>query len=113
MEITISLVVLTAGVVGILVLFPVAFDASKRSSDITEAGFYLQSKMEDVRRDGYSSLPVSGSSDSGTFSGTDYSWTLESDDVISGELAEVTLTVSWQRSARAHTEKLITYVYNE
>lgn len=53
-EITISLLILAIGLVGILALFPVGFDASGRAASITEATFLAQELIEDLKRCGYS-----------------------------------------------------------
>lgn len=55
-EITISLLVLAIGLVGILALFPVGFDASGRAANITEATFLAQELLEDAKRVGYNYL---------------------------------------------------------
>lgn len=64
-EITISLLILAIGLVGILTLFPVGFDASGRASSITEATFLAQELIEDAKRVGYGHLAVSTTA--GTF----------------------------------------------
>ena len=52
-EITIALLVLAIGLVGILALFPVSFDASGRAANITGATFLAQELIEDLKREGY------------------------------------------------------------
>ncbi len=52
-EITLALLILAVGLVGILTLFPVGFDALARSANITKATFLAQEKMEDLKREGY------------------------------------------------------------
>ncbi|MDD5679694.1 MAG: prepilin-type N-terminal cleavage/methylation domain-containing protein [Candidatus Omnitrophica bacterium] len=52
-EIVIALLVVAVGLVGILALFPVGFDASGRASSITEATFLAQELVEDLKREGY------------------------------------------------------------
>jgi uncharacterized protein (TIGR02598 family) len=52
-EITVSLMILAIGLVGILALFPVGFDASGRAASITEATFLAQELIEDAKRVGY------------------------------------------------------------
>ena len=41
-EVTIALLILAVGLVGILALFPVGFDASGRAANLTEATFLAQ-----------------------------------------------------------------------
>lgn len=55
-EITISLLILAIGLLGLLALFPVGFDASKRAGDITSAGILAQYYIEDSKRIGYSGV---------------------------------------------------------
>lgn len=58
-EITIALLVLAVGLVGLLSLFPVGFDASRRAADVTVATFLAQEKLEEAKRlgfDNYASL---------------------------------------------------------
>lgn len=57
-EITISLLILAIGLVGILTLFPVGFDASGRAANVTEATFLAQSLIEDLKREGYAGQTV-------------------------------------------------------
>jgi len=57
-EITISLLILAIGLVGILTLFPVGFDASGRAANITEATFLAQERIEDLKRVGYAGEAV-------------------------------------------------------
>ncbi|MBU4376860.1 MAG: prepilin-type N-terminal cleavage/methylation domain-containing protein [Candidatus Omnitrophica bacterium] len=52
-EITIALLILAIGIVGILTLFPVGFDASGRAANIIEATFLAQELIEDGKRCGY------------------------------------------------------------
>lgn len=59
-EITISLLILAIGLVGILALFPVGFDASGRAANITEATFLAQELMEDAKRVGYAVSATTG-----------------------------------------------------
>lgn len=57
-EITIALLILAIGLVGILALFPVGFDASGRAANITEATFLAQERIEDLKREGYAGPTV-------------------------------------------------------
>lgn len=57
-EITIALLILAVGLVGILTLFPVGFDASGRAAHITEATFLAQGLIEDLKREGYDGATV-------------------------------------------------------
>ena len=57
-EIVIALLVLAIGLVGLLALFPVGFDAAARAGDITTATFLAQSLIEDAKREGYDGLTV-------------------------------------------------------
>jgi len=57
-EITIALLILAVGLVGILTLFPVGFDAAGRAGNITVATFLAQGVMEDLKREGYDSTTI-------------------------------------------------------
>lgn len=57
-EITIALLVLAVGLVGILALFPVGFDAVSRAANITQATLLAQGVMEDLKREGYDGSTV-------------------------------------------------------
>ncbi|GAF87606.1 unnamed protein product, partial [marine sediment metagenome] len=52
-EITVALLILAVGLVGILTLFPVGFDAAGRAANITKATFLAQKLIEDLKREGY------------------------------------------------------------
>lgn len=52
-EITIALLILAIGLVGILSLFPIGFDASGKAAHITEAALLAQAIIEDTKRVGY------------------------------------------------------------
>lgn len=50
-EITIALLVLAIGLLGLLALFPVGFDSSRRSGEITEAALLAQSYTEALKEE--------------------------------------------------------------
>ena len=53
-EITVALLVVAIGLVGILTLFPVGFDAAGMAGHSTVATFLAQEKLEDCKVVGYS-----------------------------------------------------------
>ena len=53
-EIVISLVILTTGLLGMLALFPVGLDATKRAGINTNATLLAQTTIEDLKRRSYS-----------------------------------------------------------
>lgn len=55
-EVTIALLVLAIGLLGILSLFPVGFDASRKAGDVTIATFLAQGKLEDAKVKGYADV---------------------------------------------------------
>ncbi len=57
-EITIALLILAIGLVGILTLFPVGFDASGRAANIIEATLLAQELVEEAKRVGYDGFTV-------------------------------------------------------
>jgi len=52
-EIAIALLILAVGLVGLLALFPVGFDASARAGDITTATILAQGLIEDAKIEGF------------------------------------------------------------
>ena len=55
-EITIALLVLTVGLLGILALFPVGLDASGMAAMTTKATFLAQEDIEEAKRLGYGNV---------------------------------------------------------
>ena len=55
-EIVMALAILGIGMIGILALYPVGFEANKRAGEVTEATILAQKKIGDLRKDGYSDL---------------------------------------------------------
>lgn len=105
-EITISLAILAVGLLALLALFPVGFDAAKRAANITQATIFAQQKMEETKKAGY---PVTAAN--GDFSDSNYKWKIEvSDESPQDYLQKVTLTVSWKYRNKDYQEKFITYV---
>lgn len=115
LEIVIALAILSIGLVGILSLFPVAFQASKRASDLTEVTVYTQQKIEELKRDGYESANMSVGTTTGTFKLSDgvtdsrFNWTLVVTDVSTG-LKKLELTVDWIEGSKSFDEKFVTHV---
>lgn len=116
-EITIALLILAVGLVGILSLFPVGFDASARAASITEATFLAQSEMENLKREGYDDgdgnpatqttiqeILSSGNYRSGTCDNDYYEFEIHADVTmflanLSGSIAEVTVNIFWPADA--------------
>lgn len=106
-EITIALLILAVGLVGILALFPVGFDAAGRASNVTVATFKAQEIIEELKRDGYNS--AMGRDDEIGWCTEDplerltkydyFEYEIQVDDSMFGSLAgsicEVTVTVWW------------------
>jgi prepilin-type N-terminal cleavage/methylation domain-containing protein len=57
-EITIALLILAVGLVGVLTLFPIGFKAAGRAGDLTVATFLAQQKLEEGKRLGYDGVDV-------------------------------------------------------
>ena len=114
-EITIALLLLAVGLVGILTLFPVGFDASLRAANITEATFLAQGLMEDLKREGYSgtrlvnALSATQSGDFTTDGYPNYEYGIDAVDVSS--LRETTVIVYWPAGAAdQRSVELKTYI---
>lgn len=105
-EIVISLAILAVGLLALLALFPVGFDAAKRSANMTQATFFAQQKIEEIKMMGF---PVTAAS--GGFSDSNYKWRVAvSNENPQGYLQKVTLTVAWTYKNRDYEEKFMTYV---
>jgi uncharacterized protein (TIGR02598 family) len=110
LEIVIALAILAIGLVGILSLFPVGFEASRRASMLTEATIHAQQKMEEFKQTGYDGLNSSG----GYTAFTDNSgleWQVTVDEIDPpGNLKSVTLDVRWQEKGDYKSETFVTYI---
>ncbi len=101
-EITIALLILAVGLVGILALFPVGFDAAGRAGNVTVATFKAQKSIEELKRDGYSSA-IARDGEQGwcsvdpvaTYDYFEYEITAEDVSGLAGSLAEVTVDIYW------------------
>ncbi|MBL7071180.1 MAG: prepilin-type N-terminal cleavage/methylation domain-containing protein [Candidatus Omnitrophica bacterium] len=90
-EISFSLLILAIGLLGILVLFPLGFDAASKACNLTEATFTAQSMMEDLKKDRYANLEVGV--ETGVRGNFDYNITVSQ---VGGlELRQVDLQVLW------------------
>lgn len=116
-EITIALLILAVGLVGILSLFPVGFDASARAASVTEATFLAQGLMENLKREGYDDgdgddttqttiqqILSSGNYQSGTCDDDYYEFEIHADDSmfsvdLQGSIVEVTVNIFWPADA--------------
>ena len=93
-EITLALLILAVGLVGILTLFPVGFDASVRAANITKATFLAQEKIEDAKVAGYDGVVnVSKTQFAAPYDNFEYEVAVS--DVIAGSLYKVAVTVYW------------------
>lgn len=119
-EITIALLILTVGLVGILTLFPVGFDAAGRAGNITIATFLAQKRIVELKLVGYDTgvvhdaLPIIDGG-SGTQNGTfapDYpNYTWEADTVQEGaDYQEIIVRVYWPVGANEQNIELRTYI---
>lgn len=106
-EITIALLILAIGIVGILALFPVGFDASGRAARTTEATFLAQAIIEDSKRVGYPRvLALNGQNDLYP-NRKDYEYEITTFDglgvpptaILVGEAGEVIVRVYWPPDA--------------
>lgn len=96
-EITIALLILAVGLVGILTLFPVGFKAVVEACNLTTATFLAQAVIEDVKKVGYS-----GAAEIQAGKGIDYGspyskfeYDLTISDVAGLSLKQVDVEVFW------------------
>ncbi len=119
-EITVALLILAVGLVGILTLFPVGFDAAGRAANITKATFLAQKLIEDLKREGYGTTVQSALTETIYEVDLDapysnYEYEISADDSMFGSLAasicEVTVTVYWPAGAdNQRSVELKTYI---
>ena len=93
-EITIALMVLAVGLVGILTLFPVGFDAAGRANKITIATFLAQEKMEDAKRTGYGNVSSVGTETAFDSPYANFQYTISVSYVQAG-LEQVDVIIYW------------------
>ena len=106
-EITIALLVMAIGLVGLLALFPLGFDASKKATDITEVTILAQQKMEEIKLGCRTAGSWDAGEYNGTFGTTGYGWEVVITDEPP-ELCKIVLTVSWTRRGRSYAETFVT-----
>ena len=108
-----ALLILTIGLVGVLALFPVGFEAVARSINTTVATFLAQELLEDAKLAGYDGVDGMETS-SGTWGAPydNYEYTLQVTTDIDGlDLKQVDVEIFWP--AGATTQKhvsLTTYI---
>ena len=100
-EITMALMIMAIGLMGLLALFPVGFDASKRAGEVTMSTLLAQEVIEEQKRLGFSTylglVAISdGQFSDPAYSNFEYAVTLN---VVNGmtlaELTEVVVNVYW------------------
>lgn len=118
-EITVALVILIVGIIGILTLFPIGFDAVGRARHVMTATFFAQEKMEELKRDGYD-IALSKNGESGDI-GDNYEYEIVALDGIPdggggrrlvGILCEVIVTVYWPKDiVKEKQRNIVTKTY--
>ena len=111
LEVIVSLVVLTAGLVTIMEAFTVGLKASAAAERRTVATMLLQDKMEEIKKE--SQLAVG--SDQGDFGDNfaDYKWQADLSETSIAGLLHVAVTVSWSEGRRTNELALVTLVRQE
>ena len=116
LEIVIALAILAIGLVGILSLFPVGFEASRRASMLTEATILAQQQMEEFKLAGYNHLDTtytdgapSGFTDFPDGSGLKWQVTVTEVNPP-GNLKMLTLEIAWQEKGADQIETFVTYI---
>lgn len=113
-EITIAMLILTVGLVGILTLFPVGFDAASRAGHVTTATFLAQREIENAKRIGYDGVADITKQAFAAAPYQNFDYQLTTQDGIDGlELKKVEVTVFWPAgSANQRSIVLTTYIAN-
>ncbi|MCK5306632.1 MAG: type II secretion system protein [Candidatus Omnitrophica bacterium] len=120
LEIVIALAILVIGLVGILSLFPVGFQASRRACMLTEATIHAQQEIENFKRLGYSHLDTTftdgaASKVDGTAGWTDFGDGIECQVTVTeinppGGLKSVEVEIRWKEKGSFKSETFITYI---
>jgi type IV pilus assembly protein PilV len=106
-EIVISLAILAIGLVGVLSLFPIGFDAARRSVNSTQVAIYAHEHLEQLKNTAFPALGIT----TGAFPDPSYSWSQSVSTIDdAGALEQVGLTVSWQYRNRPYNQVFTTYV---
>lgn len=110
-EIVMALAVLVIGMVGILALFPVGFQASGRAADYTKAAIFAQEKMEEIKMKGFNSAESETEEDEGNKEGK-FARRVTVADVpdYEGYLKEIVVTVTWKQRGKENEKEFKTYV---
>jgi len=107
LEVVIALAIFAVGVVGILSLFPVAFQSSKRASDLTEATVHAQRIMEEQKGMDYSSI----TDQSGVVIDSRFKYDLDvTESGLPTGLKKIELTIKWTERGKDFSEDFVTYV---
>ncbi len=110
LEVMVTVVVLSFGLLAIIHLFPIGLRASKISQDVTTATFLAQERIEELKSARYMDIDCA----SGTFEGpyNEFEWEQRVSEEISGWLKKVTVRVFWSRYGRTRNVKLTTFIAN-
>lgn len=110
-EIVTALAILVIGMVSILSLFPVGFQASGRAADYTKAAIFAQEKMEEIKMKGFDNAKSETEEDTGNTEGK-FTRRVSITDVQEdkGYLKEVIVTVSWKERGKSCEKEFRTYI---
>jgi len=107
LEVVIALTIFAIGLVGLLSLFPVAFQSSKRASDLTEATVHAQRIMEEQKGMDYSSI----TDQSGVVIDSRFKYDLDvTESGLPTGLKKIELTIKWTERGKDFSEDFVTYV---
>ena len=96
-EVILSLAILILGLVGVILLFPVGFRASRDASLFSEAAVIAQSHLEEIKAIGYKNIQVKEGEEKGL------KWQISFEEVNpdgirdSSKLHKAVVTISWRQ----------------
>ena len=111
-EVMISLLVFSIGALGVIALFPVGLEASKKAVDFSEATVLAQWLAEDLKRQDFAGVATQGTDVSFPQNAYfRYRYTV-TNTIVSGttNAKRVEIIVSWTRKNEVHAETFIIYL---
>ena len=113
-EILVSLMILTVGLLSLLSLFPIGLRSAGKASNISQAailGMYHIDYITQIYKYNFSDLYANMNGGSGTFvSNSNFTWRTAVQILDAERLYQVTVSVYWNDRGRQQEEQFISYV---
>lgn len=111
-EILIALAILVTGIIGIINLFPVGLDATKKAVDISNVSIVAQRCLEEIKTAGFDAYPDEYTSPAGLkyaeYPG--YECYIKVNNHTVQNLKIITVTVKWSYRGNPKEDKFVTYL---